>query len=179
MPQFQRRNVPKTKKVQTRPKAPTSSQPRPLMSINLRRRRPPRRPILRRLAARNPQLAAKTTATGMRKPGRVRGPRLTSAGVSFLKCAFAPPDFTSTGVTGIPDNFRGLTLLKKHRYNTTFNCAASNDYYIILPPVPGVAYYSTYVGAGGAIPSTTVFTPTYYTDYHHFSVPILLLKLIK
>lgn len=53
--------------------------------------------------------------------------RLTNDGLAFLKCAFAPPDFSDTQVRGIPDNYRGKTLLKKHRLTASTTLFATSD----------------------------------------------------
>jgi hypothetical protein len=104
--------------------------------------------------------------TGMRQLTRMMKKRITPQGEAFLKCAFAPPDFAASSPTGVPDDFRGSSLLKKHRYVGNFTCgAASTDYYILsCPTVGGAAYWTATVPAGGLITQTTVFTPVYYSD---------------
>lgn len=91
--------------------------------------------------------------------------RVTSSGLSFLKCAFAPPDFDQTNVLGVPDKFEGKSLVKKHRLVTAYTVAATFDTYILLAPVPGVAYFATTVAAGAGISATTVFTAVLYSDF--------------
>jgi hypothetical protein len=104
--------------------------------------------------------------TGMRQLSRIPKSSLTPAGEAFLKCAFAPPDFAASSSTGVPDEFRGQSLLKKHRYVGNFACNLPNqDYYILMiPTVGGVAYWSTNTPAGGQLTAPSVFTPTYYSD---------------
>jgi len=114
----------------------------------------------------NPQIARKTTATGMMRPRIVRGPALSQAGVAFLKCAFAPPDFTSTYVQGIPDAFRGSSLLKKHRMTSTINMDPGIDVYFLIAPVPGVAYYTTTTVANVPLAANATFVPTYFSDFN-------------
>jgi hypothetical protein len=106
------------------------------------------------------------TNTGLRKMVSVNRKRLTPGGEAFLKCAFAPPDFAASAPTGVPDDFRGTSLLKKHRLVSTFNCTSSStDCYILLTPsVGGVAYWTALVAAGTGFPSTGNFTPVYYSD---------------
>jgi hypothetical protein len=89
---------------------------------------------------------------------------LTSDGLAFLKCAFAPPDFQASRIQGVPDSFEGQSLVKKHRLiqATTFN--ASKDVYFILAPVPGVAYFKAEVAPGAPIVATTTFTAEPYSD---------------
>lgn len=104
--------------------------------------------------------------TGMRALSKIPRRRLTSQGEAFLKCAFAPPDFAASSPTGVPDDYRGPSLLKKHRLVGQLNCNVANtDYYLLLAPaVGGVSYYSTTVAAGTPILNTTVFKPVYYSD---------------
>jgi hypothetical protein len=104
--------------------------------------------------------------TGLKALSKMPRKNLTAEGEAFLKCAFAPPDFAFSNPTGVPDNYRGPSLLKKHRYVGSFNCStASTDYYILLlPTVGGIAYWSTSVAAGTAILDSTVFTPALYSD---------------
>ena len=114
----------------------------------------------------NPSLGGSSAYNGNRMRAQlVRGPAMTEAGMCFLKCAFAPPDFSATQVRGIPDNYRGTTLLKQHRINTTLTVSAGTDYYLILMPVPGYAYFTTSVVAGTNILATTAYTGVPYSDF--------------
>lgn len=90
--------------------------------------------------------------------------RLTTDGLAFLKCAFAPPDFLDTQVKGIPDNYRGQTLLKRHRTTVSFTCSSGTDYYILLLPTPGIAYWTATAPAGALLTNTVVFTAVPYSD---------------
>jgi hypothetical protein len=87
---------------------------------------------------------------------------LTKDGMSFLKCAFAPPDFSNESVAGVPDEFQGLALVKKHRASVPTTFADTLDFYIILAPCPGVAYFQ-----GSAPPGTTPTSTNQYfaVDY--------------
>lgn len=90
--------------------------------------------------------------------------RLTNDGLAFLKCAFAPPDFSDTQVRGIPDNYRGKTLLKKHRLTASTTLFATSDYYFLLAPTPGIAYW-VWTGTPGVLPSSSaVWTAVPYSD---------------
>jgi len=139
-----------------------------------RRRRERRRAI--------PAMAANTVAntsnwmipsgsasdTAVRRVGKLRTPagnRLTHQGLSFIKCAFAPPDFAANDVAGVPDEFRGQTLVKKHRLVTSFNFNANTDYYILLAPVPGISFFQTSVAAGTGFISTSSFGAFQYSDF--------------
>jgi hypothetical protein len=96
---------------------------------------------------------------------RKYGNKITPTGMAYLKCAFAPPDFLSTGVTGIPDSFRGRTLLKKHRIVQPINLLTIRDYYYVILPTPGVAYWTfDQLAAVGPVPASAVWTPVYYAD---------------
>jgi len=90
---------------------------------------------------------------------------LTKPGMDFLKCAFAPPDFSVTNVAGVPDDYRGPSLVKKHRsINSLNNSVASTDTYILLLPVPGAAYFVATTTAGVLPTSSVVFNAVSYSD---------------
>lgn len=91
--------------------------------------------------------------------------KYTSEGVSFLKCAFAPPDFSVNKVSGVPDTYEGNSLVKKHRLITPDTFEQGRDHYIWLAPIPGVAYLSLVVGAGAPVTATDQWNPVYYSDY--------------
>lgn len=91
--------------------------------------------------------------------------KLSKEGNAFLKCAFAPPDFANTNVAGVPDDFMGKSLIKKHRYVAPFALNAANtDYYFILAPIPGIAYAWTSVTAANPLTIGTVFQGVPYSD---------------
>nr|WRQ64870.1 structural protein [Sobelivirales sp.] len=106
------------------------------------------------------------TNTGMRALSRIPKRKLTPGGLSFLKCAFAPPDFAASNPTGVPDDYQGPSLVKKHRYVGTFNCSVANrDYYILLCPMAGgIAYFSSSVAAGTPILANTDFMAVNFSD---------------
>jgi len=90
---------------------------------------------------------------------------ITAEGMEFLKCAFAPPDFSGTTFSGIPDSFRGLSLTRKQRNTTsaiTFN--AGKDYHFLLCPVPGVSYFVLTTPAGTPPLPTSAWLAAYYPD---------------
>lgn len=93
------------------------------------------------------------------------GRTLTSEGMSFLKCAFAPPDFSFTGDNGIPDGVTVRRNVYKHRLTSAFTFAASTDYYFLILPTPGYAYWVASVAAGTPIVAATVFQGVPYADY--------------
>jgi hypothetical protein len=91
--------------------------------------------------------------------------KLSQAGLNFLKCAFAPPDFQADMAEGIPDNVQTRRLLKRHRNVGAIKFVAGLDYYIIQVPIPGVSYMLATVAAGTPILQTTVFQAVPYSDY--------------
>lgn len=119
-----------------------------------------------KLVTSNPLLRGKSYATGMKRPAVIKTTKkLSPAGLNFLKCAFAPPDFTSTQVQGVPDMFRGNSLLKKHRYTGTFTFAANTDYYFVLAPVPAVAFFVGTTAANIPVSATAAFAANNYSDF--------------
>lgn len=107
---------------------------------------------------------ANTVFEQMRK---VKG-KITSEGMAFLKCAFAPPDFQSTKVQGVPDNFQGNSLTVKHRFIGTDILSASQDVYYVLAPVPGVAYFKYFTATGVTPPTTSQFDGEAYPDFNNY-----------
>lgn len=101
--------------------------------------------------------------TGYRR--MLNTPKLSTEGVSFLKCAFAPPDFSVNKISGVPDKYEGNSLVKKHRLINPETFDAVRDYYFWLAPIPGVAYLKTNVAAGTPLIQSTTWTPVYYSDY--------------
>lgn len=91
--------------------------------------------------------------------------RISQDGMNFLKCAFAPPDFSGERVSGVPDNFSGRSLVKKHKIIKSFTFLTGNDYYILQMPTPGVSYWMATVPAGSPLNSGTTFSPQYVTDF--------------
>jgi hypothetical protein len=108
-------------------------------------------------------IAPGATDTGLRRLRATPRTNLSDQGIAFLKCAFAPPDFQASSVAGIPDDYRGPSLTRKHRYVASQSFAAS-DYYFLLLPTPGVAFWSAVVTSGSPILGSTVWQPTLYTD---------------
>jgi len=91
--------------------------------------------------------------------------RISEKGMAFLKCAFAPPDFNQTNVAGVPDEFQGMSLIKKHKSVNSISFGVANtDYYFLLAPIPGYAYFTT-TCTGGQLPTNaSVWTGTTYID---------------
>jgi len=89
---------------------------------------------------------------------------LTQAGLNFLKCAFAPPDFSFTGDNGIPDGTQVRRLLKRHRYVNPLALAAGADTYILVSPIPGVAYFAITKPAGSSFTGSETLSAIPYAD---------------
>lgn len=102
---------------------------------------------------------------------RSNHPKLTEAGVAFLKCAFASPDFAVDPGKGIPDQFNGRTLAIKDCATTALNFSPGTDTYIIVAPIPGYQYFIKSVITGTDPMSTTsapfqgVTFPTFNTNF--------------
>lgn len=91
---------------------------------------------------------------------------ITSQGMSFLKCAFAPPDFAANDVGGVPDDFRGASIVKKHRGVFPLSLSTPNvDTYVVLAPVPGVAYWTFNVPAGTPVLAASILDGVNYSDF--------------
>lgn len=94
----------------------------------------------------------------------MKNPGLTKSGMEFLKCAFAPPDFSGDSSTGVPDGYIGKSLVKKHRIVIPITFTAGFDYYILFSPIPGVAYSLLTKIAGVAPVGGDYYTSVNYTD---------------
>lgn len=92
--------------------------------------------------------------------------RLSEAGLAFLKCAFASPDFSVDPGKGIPDQFHGRTLAIKDCNTTSIAFTPDTDTYLIIAPVPGYAYFKAEVPIG-VNPGTFIGTtfPTFSTNF--------------
>lgn len=113
-------------------------------------------------------MVLRTTDTGLRRLQRTPRSGLTDAGIAFLKCAFAPPDFQSSSIGGVPDKFCGPSLTRKHRSVNTVSMLAGTDYYFVMVPVPGSAYYVLTKPAGVSPGDTDNLIRTEYSDNASF-----------
>lgn len=116
-----------------------------------------------------PQMIMQAVARGKRNPSRAKalrsaGTDITPAGLAYLKCATAPNDFSMDNFLGIPDEYDGRVVVKRHTCTTSLPSPGNDtsDLYLVLLPTPGVAFWSGSRAAGttGAI----TITPTYFTD---------------
>lgn len=101
---------------------------------------------------------------------RTTHPGLSEAGLAFLKCAFASPDFSVDPGKGIPDQYAGRSLAIKDCSTVPLTFLSNSDTYILIAPIPGYAYFTKTV-AVGANPLTTgtpfqgVTFPTFPTNF--------------
>ena len=94
----------------------------------------------------------------------LRTAKVTADGLAFLKCAFAPPDFAASSVRGVPDQFEGKSLTKKHRLTSNFDNPAGRDSYILILPIPGIAYFTFNLAAGTPLSNVNAWGPVSYGD---------------
>jgi hypothetical protein len=94
--------------------------------------------------------------------------------MKFLKCAFAPPDFDGSSIGGVTDKFSGKSTAIKYRYTnaplynngTSFvPWIAGRDYYVLLAPTPGIAYFVASVTAGAAPGRSVNFQAVTYSSF--------------
>nr|QXV86365.1 coat protein [Nodaviridae sp.] len=105
--------------------------------------------------ARRPKTAA-TKPRKQRRSRRRRGAnmkmgdmmRMSPAGLAFLKCAFASPDFNTDPGLGIPDKFQGKVLSRKDVLTSSLSFAAGRDTFLVVLPIPGMAVFSADVPIG-------------------------------
>jgi hypothetical protein len=93
-------------------------------------------------------------------------PGLTAAGRRFLACAFAPPDFNNDPGQGIPDQFDGKVLMRKHVLTKAISPTADRKTLIVITPTPGLAYFTgetTLSGDFGNVALGGVAMPGYST----------------
>jgi hypothetical protein len=83
---------------------------------------------------------------------------LTKAGVNFLKCAFASPDFAVDPGMGIPDNYDNLALMRKDVFTNTITFTPNQDTWIMTIPTPGNAYWITTTAVGAFPTQSSVWT---------------------
>jgi hypothetical protein len=82
--------------------------------------------------------------------------------LAFIKAAYAPIDFNSLNVDGVPDAYTGRTMVIQACFVGTITIAANTGATYIVPPVPGVAYAFV---ATTTIVGSTAFRSVNYADY--------------
>lgn len=100
-------------------------------------------------------------------PKPTRG--LSQCGLDFLKCAFAVPDFDTTGSTGIPDNYVGRTLMSMQSLSRPSNAVAGTDTYVLVSPFFGSAFFSATATTGN---QPTGFVSTIWPGYSNLGLNV-------
>jgi hypothetical protein len=80
--------------------------------------------------------------------------KISQAGIQFLKCAFASPDFDNDPGEGIPDRFEGKTLMRKDQLTSAQTFTPNKTTWILVLPTPGKALWSCVTNLG-VVPSAT------------------------
>lgn len=90
---------------------------------------------------------------------------MSKAGVAFLKCAFAAPDFNTDPGEGIPDKYQGKTLMRKDVTTSSVSATANKDTFYLIAPTPGVSYWKVEVAAGTLPLTSDNWTPVYVPGF--------------
>jgi len=109
---------------------------------------------------------------GAKRVARSLWSQLSPAGKAFLKCAFAPPDFTSDPGMGIPDRYNGKTFMDKACSAVAVAPTAGNDTYYLVAPTPGIAFWTTTTTTGTPLTSSSVWTPVLHSGYFGAGQPL-------
>jgi len=119
--------------------------------------------VRKQVVSRKSKKSSKSTKSRRRARKGPSRTAATPAGVAFQKCTLAPADFQDSGFAGIPDEFDGQVISKKHTLvNSLPSYTTGHDLYIVQMPIPGVAYFFGDRTAG----STTAITlnAVFYDD---------------
>jgi len=135
--------------------------------LNVKRKRVVRRRVVTTTTQARPNAPARKQRKARLNVPRNMTPKLSSDGEAFLKCATSSPDFSVDPGKGIPDRYSGRTINIKDCATTSISFTANRDTYIIVAPVPGVAYFTADVAVGAAAPTsfTAVNFSTYATNF--------------
>lgn len=76
--------------------------------------------------------------------------KLTGHGLDFIKCAFASPDFNTDPGKGIPDDFQGKVLVKKHVLTQSITFTENKQTLILVAPIPGMAFWKAEIDSGAS-----------------------------
>jgi len=71
---------------------------------------------------------------------------LSGPGLDWIKQSFAAPDFPIVAPQGIPDKYVGRTLPVQMKYTESIT-VTSDDFLIVVPPIPGYSYFSADLAA--------------------------------
>lgn len=91
---------------------------------------------------------------------------ITDNGQGFLKTATSAPDFESTDIEGIPDNYNGPSVIKKDYTFETITADAGKATYIVITPTAGVSYYTPAIKPNTGVPlvDADVLAAHYFPD---------------
>lgn len=126
----------------------------------------PRNQVGRALVPQAPRMQRVVPRRNRRKIPR--GPKLNMSreGVNFLKCSFCPFDSMTDAARGIPDAKGGKTIGIKDTATETLSFTPAKDTYIVIAPVPGVAYFKCEVDPGeDPVNFVAVNYPSYETNF--------------
>ena len=118
-----------------------------------------------RQATKQKQKKPQTKTPSKRKQGRkFRGVRVSEEGEKFLKATIAPWDFPGTMPEGVPDAYPGKSVVRLHKqiFDIVIPDGAVKDTFIVLPPMPGIAYLLSQPATGA---STTLYSAKRFYDY--------------
>lgn len=87
--------------------------------------------------------------------------KLSGPGLDFLKCAFASPDFNTDPGKGIPDDFQGKVLVKKHVLTQAITFTPAKQTVLLVAPIPGMAFWKTEVDINASFGGTTLSGTAY------------------
>lgn len=109
-------------------------------------------PVVNRMVQKPPAqqrvLPRRTRRSRRSKLTRKIAPAISQAGVDFLKCAFASPDFSVDPGQGIPDNYNGRVVPIKDALTSSLDFTAGKDTYLLIAPIPGYSYFKCEVDPG-------------------------------
>lgn len=91
---------------------------------------------------------------------------MSKAGLDFLKCAFAAPDFNTDPGQGIPDAFQGKTLVRKDVTTSSVTATAERDTFYLIAPTPGVSYWVTDTPLGTLPTAASIWKPVYAPGFN-------------
>lgn len=108
-------------------------------------------PVVNRLVQRPPaqqRVLPRKAVKSKKKMAKAIPPSISPAGVDFLKCAFAAPDFSVDPGQGIPDNYNGRVVPIKDSLTSSLDFTPGKDTYILIAPIPGYSYFKCEVDSG-------------------------------
>jgi hypothetical protein len=68
-------------------------------------------------------------------------------------------------IAGVPDEFTGQTLIKKHRYTNALQFGPGTDNYLLFTGTPGIAFWEVNTALGAGFLAATAMNGNAYADY--------------